>query len=242
MNVDTQNRVWFDEEFANKLALAIPSGGTTTPTPTATTPTVSPTISPTVSPTPGTTLGTDTFQRANQTYWGTASDGQTWGGDANTVNHFSISGNTGLLSNGGGTSYNAILGSSSSDEQVLVTGSLSSFTNSNFGPVLRWTDTNDWYKAFIDGNNLILQSKVSGATTIIGSTPFAATAGTSYSIRFQVIGTTLSARVWATGTTEPSTWMVTVTNSSLTSGYCGIRILAQSGVTATFTSFQATTV
>ncbi|TME05669.1 MAG: hypothetical protein E6I80_16330 [Chloroflexi bacterium] len=48
LNVDSQNRVWFDEEFANKLA--------------------------------------DTFQRANQSLWGTASDGQTWGGDANSRN------------------------------------------------------------------------------------------------------------------------------------------------------------
>jgi len=237
LNVDSQNRVWFDEEFANKLALAIPpSGGTGTPTPTATTPT----ITPTSSPVPGTSLGTDTFQRANQSHWGTASDGQTWAGDANTVSAFSISGNTGVVSNGGGTSYNAILGPTSTDEQVVVTGSLSSFSNSNFGPVLRWTDNNNWYKAYIDGNSLVLQSRISGNFSTMNHVTFAATAGTSYTIRFQVVGTALSAKVWATGTTEPSAWMVTATNSTLTSGYCGIRILTQSGITATFTAFQAT--
>ncbi len=47
-------------------------------------PTLSPSPSVTPSPTAGVTLAQDTFQRANQTYWGTASDGQKWGGDANS--------------------------------------------------------------------------------------------------------------------------------------------------------------
>ena len=33
----------------------------------------------------GQLLAQDTFQRANQTFWGTASDGQRWGGDANFI-------------------------------------------------------------------------------------------------------------------------------------------------------------
>ena len=94
MNVDAQNRVWFDEEFANKLAEAIPSGSPT-PTPTATatnTPTSTP-HTPSSTPTGG-TIGVDTFQRANQSLWGKASDGQTWGGDANSQGVFSIAGNS----------------------------------------------------------------------------------------------------------------------------------------------------
>ncbi len=64
-----------------------------------TSPTLSPspsvTFSPTPSPTPGETLAQDTFHRANHTYWGTASDGQIWGGDANSSQVFSIAGNSG---------------------------------------------------------------------------------------------------------------------------------------------------
>src|SRR5258708_32037550 len=48
-----------------------------------TTPASTPTPSPSP-PTPTATLAQDTFQRADQTYWGTASDGQLWGGDANS--------------------------------------------------------------------------------------------------------------------------------------------------------------
>src|SRR6266516_4634762 len=98
LNVDSQNRIWFDEEFANKLAEAIQSGSLT---PTATT---------TATPGPGATLATDTFQRANQSFWGTASDGQTWGGDANSQAVFSTSGNAGRISNTVSTSYSAELG------------------------------------------------------------------------------------------------------------------------------------
>jgi hypothetical protein len=196
-------------------------------------------VTPSPSPTPGTILAQDTFQRPNQALWGTASDGHTWGGDANTISVFSIVNNTGQVSNGS-TSYSAILGPVATNAEVLFSGSMSKFSNTNLGAVLRWTNGNNWYKAYIDGASLIVQKKVNGATTIIGSTPFAATAGTSYTLRFRVVGTTLYARVWQTGTTEPTNWMIMVTDSSFSSGYCGLRMLAQSGATATYTSFLAT--
>jgi len=238
LNVDSQNRVWFDEEFANKLAEAIPSGASSSPSPSS-----SPSSSPSPSPSPsqGTSLGMDTFQRPNQALWGKASDGQTWGGDANVQSSFSVSGNTGLVSKTNGNSYSAVLGPSATDQEVLATGSMSTFANANFGDVLRWTDGNDWYKAYIDGANLVLQKKVAGATTVLATTPFAATAGTSYTIHFRVVGSTLTANVWPSSGSEPSGWMVTATDSSLTSGFAGMRLNTQAG-TATITAFHANTV
>ena len=78
----------------------------------------------------------DTFQRPNQALWGTASDGHTWGGDANTLSAFSILNNTGQISNRNGV-YNAVLGSTATDAEVLFTGSMSSYSNTNLGAVLR---------------------------------------------------------------------------------------------------------
>ena len=43
---------------------------------------------------------------------------------------------------------------------------------------------------------LVVQKKVSGTNTTLGTAAFAASAGTSYSLRFQDIGTTLSANAW----------------------------------------------
>jgi streptogramin lyase len=227
LNVDSQNRIWFDEEFAGKLAEAIQSGGP------------SPSPSPTTST--GTVLAADTFQRANQALWGTASDGLAWAGDANTSAVFSISGNAGQVTNTSGTTYGAVLGASASDAEVYATGSLSSFASSNFGDVLRWTDGNDWYKAYIDGQNLVIQKKVAGTATTLATVPFAATAGVSYTIHFRAVGSTLTANVWPSSGTEPSGWMLSATDSSLASGFCGMRFLTQTG-TATITAFQANAV
>ncbi len=201
--------------------------------------TPSPTLTPSVtpSPSPGATLAQDTFQRANQKYWGTASDGHVWGGQANTKSAFSISNNTGQLSANG--IYDAVLGPTAANAEVLVSGSMNKFSSSNIGAVLRWVDTNDWYKAYIDGGHLVVQKKVKGTYTTLKTITFAATAGKSYTIRFSVVGTTLSAKVWLTGTTEPTNWMITVNDTSLTTGYCGLRLQLQSGIVANITSFQA---
>src|SRR5439155_19563160 len=122
-----------------------------------------------------TVLRQDPFHRANRSLWGTASHGQPWGGDANSNAVFSISNGAGLVTNTGINSYSAVLGPAAADAEVLATSSISSFSNSNCGDTLRWTDGNNWYKAYIDGGSLIIQKKVSGTTTLLASKPFVAT-------------------------------------------------------------------
>ena len=225
------------------------SPGTTTPTPTSSstvtatpspTMTITPTMTPTPSPTPGITLAQDTFQRVNQKFWGTASDGHTWGGDANSQAAFSILNNVGQIANGSGP-YNAVLGPTATDAEVLFAGSVSSFNNNNLGAVLRWQDTNDWYKAYINGTQLVIQKKVKGTATILSQAAFPASANTAYNLRFRVVGTTLYAKVWATAATEPTAWTITTTDGSLSSGQCGLRIQLLSSTSASITSFLATT-
>ena len=81
--------------------------------PTKTTPilptgTVQPTLPST--PTTGavTILAQDSFKRADQVFWGTATDGRQWIGDANSIEVFSIVGNAGQIDHAQGT-FNAIL-------------------------------------------------------------------------------------------------------------------------------------
>jgi hypothetical protein len=248
------SRKYIEVDFSNGVTVAtstrhgigrVTGNSVPTPTPTPTTTAGTPTL-PTPTPT-ATPLGTppvstqvqDTFQRANQSYWGTASNGQKWSGDANTNTIFSISGNTGKIA-GNGTAYNAILGPSTNDGEVVFSGALSSYTNGNFGAVLRWTDTNDWYKAYISGTQLVIQSRVKGTSTVLSSANFTATAGTSYTIRFRVVANNLYAKVWPSNSTEPANWLATTTSTALTSGFPGLRIQAASGATATISSYQAT--
>ena len=222
LNVDTLNRIWFTEEFANKLAEAV-QNAVPAPTPTATF---------------GIPLARDTFGRPNQALWGTASDGQTWGGNANTASAFSIVNTTGEISKGNGT-YNAILGPTATDAEVLFSGSLSSFTNGYLGAVVRWSNTNNWYKATLNGTSLSIQKRVRGSTTTLKSVHFAPKAGTSYTLRFRVVGSTLYGKVWQTGTTEPANWMITFKDTALSSGSCGLSTKVATGVTAKYTSFGA---
>jgi hypothetical protein len=155
------------------------------------------------------------------------------------VSAFSIVGNAGQVANAGSNSYSATLGPAASDAEVLFSGSMTSYSNSNLGSVLRWTSGNSWYKAYIAGSSLVVQKKVAGVTTTLQSVPFAASPGVSYTLRFRAVGTTLYAKVWPSANPEPAGWMITVSDLSLASGYCGLRMLAN-GVTARYTSFQAT--
>jgi len=183
-------------------------------------------------------IAQDNFTRANQQYWGTASDGHTWEGDANTNAAFSIHNNVGQIANGSGP-YNAVLGPGVTDGQVFFTGSISSFPNNNLGAVLHWQDSNDWYKAYINGTQLVVQKRVQGVITTLAQVNFTANVNTHYDVRFQIVGPTLTAPAWISNTTEPSAWMITTTDSSLTSGQCGLRIQLISATSANITSFEA---
>src|SRR5438067_1715347 len=88
-----------------------------TPSP-ATTPKGTPTKTTTPVATSGVNvLAKDNFQRAAQTFWGTASDGRLWQGDANSVEVFSIRG-AGQIDHGQGA-FNAVLGPVSANAEVL---------------------------------------------------------------------------------------------------------------------------
>jgi len=142
----------------------------------------------------------------------------------------------------GNASYSAILGPTATNAEVFLSARMSAFSNTNMGALLRYQDGNDWYKAYINGASLVVQKRVAGAYTNLASSAFTATANTPYSLRFRVVGTTLAARVWATSTTEPTAWTLTVSDASFASGFCGLRVLDQNGAIVTYTSFIATTV
>lgn len=184
-------------------------------------------------------LAQDTFQRANQPFWGIASDGQAWGGNANSLANFTVAGQAGLINNGQGI-FEATLGPRATDAEVIFSGSLSLFGNgvSNIGSVLRWMDTNNWYKAYLDGAQLILLKKVAGKLTRLNTTPFPAQSGKEYTLRFSVIGTMLAAKVWLTGQAEPVTWMVMANDTALSAGFGGLRVFIENGTVARFTIFR----
>ena len=214
-------------------------------------PTTPPQGSPTNSSTPVTTpmpggvnvLARDTFQRAAQTFWGTASDGRLWQGDANSIEVFSIKGGAGQVDHGQGA-FNAVLGPVSANAEVVFTSTVNHFANGNVntGAALRWVDGNNWYKALIDGAQLQILSRINGTTRSLATMPFAAQGGVSYTLRFRAVGANLFAKAWPANQPEPTAWMLTITDTALTQGMGGIRVLMQNDSVIRVTSFLETTV
>lgn len=209
---------------------------TPTPGPTQTT-------SPTATSTPiSSLLARDTFQRPNQTFWGTATDGHVWGGAANSSSAFAVSNNTGRIAPATSFTNSAVLGSAATNVDALMTFSASAITTSNtIGTALRYGSGSMFYRAYVDGTSLWLSKNVNGTVTKLKSASFTASAKTSYSLRFRVNGSTLSAKIWRASASEPASWMVTTTDTALsTAGNAAIRVALRAGVTVSVTLFQAT--
>lgn len=196
------------------------------------------TASPTALPAGMSLLAADTFQRPDQRSWGRATDGHPWQGDARLGTIFAVSHHQGQLSNGQGA-YNAILGPTFSDGEVFFTGAINRFQQANLGAVLRWMDTNNWYKAYIDGGQLVLLKSSGGMQTRLASVPFTAQANRFYSLRFRIQGDMLQARAWLAGTPEPSQWQVSARDDTFQSGFGGLRLVLAAGSVITISAFQA---
>jgi hypothetical protein len=184
-------------------------------------------------------LAQDTFQRPNQVFWGTSSGGQSWGADAKNSQNFAIVNQKGQVTNGNGV-YDAIVGPGAVNSEVVFSGLLTNYASSSIGALLRWTDANNLYKAFLGGGQLILLKKVAGVVTVLKTVPFLAKDGASYTLRFRAVGQLLLAKAWLTAEVEPLAWMLIQTDRDLQSGYDGIRLVMQAGTAAIIASYMET--
>lgn len=187
-------------------------------------------------------IAEDTFFRPNQVLWGTASDNQVWGDDANSAGPpFAIAAHTGFLTMGAaGMSYSATLGPTTDDADVLAQANMDTVDEScNWGPVARFTDANNFYKAYLDGVYFVLQRQLGGTKTVLDQVTHPILPSTYYNVRLQALGSTIRARVWAQGIPEPTTWDVMALDTDLTSGKTGIRALIPSSSQIHFKSFLA---
>ncbi len=184
-------------------------------------------------------LAQDTFQRADQTFWGTASDGHSWEGDANRQPAFSIAGASGRIAKGKGT-LNALLGPVSKDSEILVSAAINSFANDvNFGVVLRWINGDNWYKALLDGKHLSILKRINGQTDALKTMPLVVQPNSSYNLRFRTIGVVLLAKAWPAKQDEPADWQITASDNILMSGRAGLRTVLQPTTIVTIISFRA---
>lgn len=105
--------------------------------------------------------------------------------------------------------------------------------------VARWLDTSNSYIARLEFEAdqdviLTLRKRVGGSETFLvqHTTDLTHAADTRFWIRFQVNGSTLRAKAWQDGTTEPAGWQVETTDTDLTeAGSVGMRSILSSANT-----------
>jgi len=195
-----------------------------------------------VSVAPATALASDTFARANQSGWGTASDSETWSIKVGPGT-LSIANNEGVCISTG-TDTDVQLGThTTSDFDILCRMAINNY-NDICGVQARFTVSGGQptcYKLLWYTTGLHINKAVAGVNTQLATATFGMNPGQFAWMRLPGVGSTLYGRAWQDGTTEPTTWQVTVQDTSVT-GPGGFALLANtasgsSGVE--FDHFQA---
>ncbi|MET1006341.1 MAG: PKD domain-containing protein, partial [Propionibacteriaceae bacterium] len=187
------------------------------------------TVSPAATPPANSPFATDGFDRTVSNGWGSADLGGAW--TASPSSAFSVGSGAGRVSIPAGATQRATLNSTSSTSTDLTSTFALDKLGVGGGAYLTFTGrrvaTNQQYETQVtistSGAVTVSLVKLNGSST--ATTLGAATritgltyaAGSNLNIRHQVEGTsptTLRVKVWAAGTSEPSAWAVTATDSS----------------------------
>jgi len=170
----------------------------------------------------GTTLARDAFGTARSNGWGTASVGGTWTHLGSTAN-YSVASGAGkqVVSAAGATRISSLTSVQSTSSDTTVTLQMDKAVAGAAAQVAvvgRVVGT-DGYGARIkyatDGTAQL--SAMEGGTALKSTSLGTLSSKTAVKVRVQVTGTsptTLRAKVWKSGTTEPSAWNVTATGST----------------------------
>lgn len=206
---------------------------------------------------PPTPLLYDTFTRTSASTWTTPDIGAAYAIIGGVAANYTVGSGVGSIAITATASDRiswADVGTPNQDATVTVSG-FATPTGGSFdvGLALRVTDANNYYLARVQVSSagVITTSifkRVAGVLTQVGSTatPANMTDPTQrFSIRGVVNGTTLQVRSWSPlATTEPTTWDLTVTDTSLATGNgAGAYTRRQAGnLTPTSASFDNLTV
>ena len=161
-----------------------------------------------------TTLATDTCIRSDQSGLGTASDGQVW--SVNGTMTTSIASNEAVITASSGFP-SAFLGTkTTADINFLMRLEQNNNVFDGIGPCFRCVDSANMYfvAAYAGSGGLVFAKLVSGGFTQLGSGSFTLNINTFYWIRVVMSGSHLQARIWADGSSEPSTWTIDTTDTT----------------------------
>lgn len=180
------------------------------------------------------TFGSDTFAtRTVSNAFGTGSDGQTWNFISGNTTNLSVGTNEGTIAASGNTQILTYGSKVIADADVTVKYSfVSSTAEVDFlCLILRYIDANNYYLMCSSQDKIYIHKNVGGVGTDIGSAAKTLTGGTFYHLRGRVQGSSLQLRFWQDGTSEPSTWDISITDTDISGhGQYGILAFAGSGI------------
>ncbi len=208
---------------------------------------------------PSATLASDAFSRSATSGWGSAPVGGAW--TANSAANFSVSGDTGKVVHAAGSTRRALLNQVSvTDADLTVQFAADKPTSVGHivaGIVARQVNASEFYQArvrLLPGGSVALQITQGSSSLVLANATIAGlsyTPGDMLQIRFQLEGTsptTLKAKVWRVGTTEPG-WQLTTTDTTAslqTAGVIGLESYISASatnapVTITYDNLSVTT-
>jgi PKD repeat protein len=196
-----------------------------------------------------TALAADAFGRTVAGGWGTADSGGAWTASG-AKQTSSVAGGVGVSTvQTGGTGYQRLTSVSNLNTDVTYTVSLDAMPTGGgayLGTIVRSTAAGDYYAQTLVKSSGQVTLYFTRAGTNVGSAVNVAgltyTAGAKLSVRVQAVGsapTTLRAKVWAAGTTEPASWQVSVTDATAgfqVAGGVGLTPYVSSSATAPVTA------
>lgn len=169
----------------------------------------------------------DSFGRTVSGGWGAADAGGTWT-VTGTAADYSVGSGYGVAAQPTvNVAHLTLLPAPSADVDLYVdvaASALATGASLVTGLIARAVDNSNCYQARVEittGNAVVLsvRRRVGGTETLLGSAythPTAYTAGAWWRVRFQVVGTVLSAKVWPAASPEPASWQVITFDTNLT--------------------------
>lgn len=193
-----------------------------------------------------TTFATDTFAsggRGSPNAWSPGSDSNNWTQSRGNQT-LSIVSSQGVLTYNGSTTTGVMTyaGLTETDTEVLVNGVQGTSNSDIIGAVCRFSNSSNFYAAVI-GNTATtfeIRKVVSGTFSTVASGSFTSSFGTKYTIRFNITGTTLKGKIWASSGSEPGSWTATGTDSNIASGLFGVAGTPVGSSNVKFDTFSAT--
>ncbi|TFD76545.1 PKD domain-containing protein [Cryobacterium psychrophilum] len=194
---------------------------------------------------PNASFAADAFERTVSDGLGRADTGGDWSATGNTSD-YAVSGGVGrLTAPGPGATVNSFLsGVSSANTEVTVTTALQQATTGGgtYVSVIARRVGNDDYRARVKvlSTGVVQLHLLRGGTTLSAATVSGLTyaTGDALQVRVQAFGTsptTLRAKVWKAGTTEPTGWQLTATDAAAalqTPGSIGLAVYLSGSATA----------